>query len=197
MIRIFFTPRNTRITRKQLVWNISCIWCISWFTSHAAVSPHPNIMWDVEKAFGSYRVEIATDEEFQHVVDHDTIENVARYVPVKPLNPGTYYWKTDAGRGSFTIDAPQMEVIIPSGSGMKEIRDALSAAKTNESTCIRFEKGEYHLHPGFEDTVFEVHNTTNLIVDGGGAKLIIHDIARLADVKFSGLPQNLWVKKPS
>jgi len=184
MIRIFFTPRNTRITRKQLVWNISCIWCASWST-HAAVSPHPNVMWDVEKAFESHRIEIATDEEFQNVVDRDTIENVPRYVPEKPLPPGTYHWRVGAHKGSFTVDAPQNEIIIPAGSGMKEIRTALAAAKTNSSTCIRFETGEYHLHPGFEDTVFEIHNTTNLIIDGADAKFVIHDIARLADVKFS------------
>lgn len=151
----------------------------------AAVSPHPNIMWIAEKSFDSYAVEIASDAEFKNVVDRDTIENVARYVPEKPLAPGTYYWKTGEQRGSFAVEAPQNEILIPAGSGMAEIRGALASAKTNDSTCIRFEPGEYHLYPGNEGTVFEVYNTTNLIVEGGGAKFIIHDIARLAEVRFS------------
>jgi hypothetical protein len=153
--------------------------------AEAAVSPHPNIMWPMEKAFDSYSVEIATDAEFKTVTDRDTIENVARYVPEKPLTPGTYYWKAGGHRGSFAVDAPQNEIFIPAGSGMDEIRAALAAAKTNASTCIRFEKETYNLHPGFEDTVFKVHGTSNLIVDGGGAKFIIHDIARLAEVRLS------------
>ena len=177
--------RNKRITRRQLVWHISCVLCVSWFVSYAAVSPHPNIMWNFEKAFESYRIEIATDVEFQNVIDRDVIDNVSRYVPAEPLNPGTYYWQAGNCAGSFVIDAPRWDIVIPAGSGMTEIRSALAAAKTNVSTCIRFEPGEYHLHPGFEDTVFEVHKTTNLIVDGGGAKFMIHDIARLAEIKFS------------
>ncbi len=142
-------------------------------------------MWEFEKAFESYRVEIATDVEFKTVADRDTIENVARYVPAQALEPGVYYWRAGVHGGSFEIETPQNEIVIPAGSGMKEIRAALAAAKTSGSTCIRFEEGIYNLHPGFESTVFEVHSTTNLIVDGGGAKFVIHDIARLAEVKFS------------
>ncbi len=153
--------------------------------SQAAVSPHPNIMWTAAKSFDSYAIEIASDAEFKNVVDRDTIENVARYVSEKPLTPGTYYWKAGEQRGSFAVESPQKEILIPAGSGMDEIRAALASAKTNASTCIRFEKGEYRLHPGFEDTVFAVQGTTNLIVDGQNAKFIIHDIARLAEVRFS------------
>ena len=82
-------PRNTRTTRKQLVGSISCILCISWSASHAAVSPHPNIMWTGGGEFDSYDIEIASDAEFVNVVDKDTIENISRYVPAKALAAGT------------------------------------------------------------------------------------------------------------
>jgi hypothetical protein len=153
--------------------------------SRAAVSPHPNIMWNRGGVFETNRIEIASDAEFKNVVDQDTIHNLSRYVPVKALDPGTYYWRAGEQSGSFEVDAPHKEIVIPAGSGMKEIRAALAAAKTNASTCIRFEPGTYNLHPGYVDTVFEVENTENLIIDGGGAKLVIHDIARLARVRFS------------
>ena len=153
--------------------------------SFSAVSPHPNIAWQGGGAFETNRIEIASDAEFKSVVDHDTIHNLSRYVPAEALKPGTYHWRTGDQSGSFDIDAPQAELMIPAGSGMKEIRRALAAAKTNVSTLIRFEPGTYNLHPGFEDTVFEIEDTENLIIDGGGAKFIIHDIARLARVRFS------------
>jgi hypothetical protein len=156
--------------------------CVS---AHAAVSPHPNIMWKGGGEFDSYNIEIASDAEFKNVVDRDNIENISRYVPAKALEAGTYHWRVGKQSGSFEVDAPQTEIVIPAGSGMKEIRAALAAAKTNVSTCIRFEKATYNLHPGYEDTLFEVEDTENLIIDGGGAKFIIHDIARLARVRFS------------
>ncbi len=163
---------------------LSCILCLSWFASYAAVSPHPNIMWEGGGAFKSYNIEISTDAEFKNVVDRDTIANISRYVPEKPLKPGTYYWRVnDQFNGSFEIDVPRSEIVIPAGSGMAEIRAALASAKTNESTCIRFEPGEYHLHPGEDGTVFELRDISNLIVDGGGAKFIIHDIARLVEIR--------------
>lgn len=152
--------------------------------SMAAISPYPNIMWEGGGAFESYNIEIATDAEFKNVVDRDTIANISRYVPEKPLKPGTYYWRVnDRFSGSFDVEAPQREIVIRAGSGMEEIRAALAAAKINESTCIRFEPGEYHLHPGEDGTVFELRDISNLIVDGGGAKFIIHDIARLVEVR--------------
>jgi hypothetical protein len=165
---------------------VLCIWGISWFVSRAAVSPHPNILWQAEKPFDSYTVEIASDAEFKNVVDCDTIDNIARYVPAKPLPPGEYFWRVNESQnGMFEIQAPEHEIIVPSGGGMAEIRTALAAARTNGSACIRFEPGEYHLRPGDEGTVFEANGITNLIIDGGGASFVIHDIARLAEVEFS------------
>jgi parallel beta-helix repeat protein len=173
---------------KSVIQRIACVvvlCCAGICFGAGSVSPHPNIIWTAKKAFDSYNVEIATDTDFKNVVDRDTIDNIARYVPEKPLAPGTYYWKAGEQHGSFEVEAPNQEILIPSGSGMTEIRAALAAAKTNASTCIRFEPGEYQLHPGFEGTVFEIIGITNLVVDGGGAKLVIHDIARLAEVRFS------------
>lgn len=169
-------------------WTAVFVFCAA--HAMAAVSPHPNILWRAEKPFDSYEVAIAADADFKTVVDQDRIDHLARYVPAKPLAPGDYFWRvtSSAGKvqsGSFSIEKPANETIVTVGSGMAEIRAALASARAKGSACIRFEPGEYHLYPGAEGTVFEIHHTTNLVVEGGGAKLVIHDIARLAEVKQS------------
>ncbi len=154
------------------------------------ISPHPNLAWEARGDFMAYDVEIAQDPAFSTVVDRDVITHIARYVPAIPLDPGTYYWRVTCEqggvqRGAFTVQAPSVELQIPAGSGMEDIRAALAQAAHHESTLIQFEPGEYHLHPGTDGTVFEVHDLAQVILDGSGATFVIHDVARLADVRGS------------
>jgi hypothetical protein len=169
----------------------SCgLFCLAKIAS-AAVSPHPNLSWTVDTDRSEHtHIQIATDAEFSEIVDRDAIDQVARYVPEQALAPGAYYWrvKSAAGveqRGQFAVDAVEHVIDIPLGSGMVEIRAALALAKEQASTLIRFEPGDYDLHPEFEGTVFDIEATENLIIDGQGATFDIHAIARLARVRFS------------
>jgi len=174
-----------------------------------AISQYPNIMWQREHAFDSYIIDIATDDKFHHIIDSDKIDNIARYVPAKSLKPGKYFWRVSSRKGgnkhlygSFEIAKPANEIRIAAGSSMVEIRAALAQARKNTAlsnskansaansvfstgTVIRFEQSTYHLHPGSKGAVFDIKDSQNLIIDGSGSKLIIHDIASIAQVSES------------
>lgn len=163
--------------------------CLTGFLQ-AAVSPHPNLMWERKSDFENHAIEIAGDAAFERIIDRDRIENVARYVPDRGLDPGEYYWKaiSDKGiiqSGQFRIDSPDRSIVIPQGSAMQAIREALAFARECKSCIIQFEPGTYHFSPGHLDVVFDVENTSDLIIDGQGSKFVIHDIAGVAKVGFS------------
>jgi arylsulfatase A-like enzyme len=154
------------------------------------MSPHPNLEWPAGPAFAEYRVEIALDEFFNDIVDRDTIANVSRYVPADGLPPGRYFHRVYKGTervfaGEFQISAARHQITIRSGSGMREIRSAVEGARSRPNTRIVFEPGTYDLYPGDDGTVFDMEGVEHLIIDGNGAKLVIHDIARLARLRFS------------
>ena len=172
------------------IWLSMSVCLLPGLHATGAVSPHPNLMWTNNAPFDSCTIEISNDRNFVAAVDTGRVDNVSRYVPMKPLVPGDYFWRVKNRGGvvensAFSIERPLREIVIPAGSGMAEIQAALNGAEKNPSTRIVFEKGEYHLHPGENGTVFDINGTTNLIVDGGGSKFVVHDIARLAEVRFS------------
>lgn len=159
-------------------------------SGRTAFSPHPNLEWPGGSAFAEYRIEIASDAEFTGILDSDAIANVSRYVPADPLSPGDYYFRVfeDSRRihsGDFRVAEAQHEIRISEQGGMREIRAALDAARRQPFTRIVFESGTHHLHPGEDGTVFDIEHTEYLIIDGEGAKLVIHDVARLVRMRFS------------
>lgn len=154
------------------------------------LSPHPNLNWPAQDTFAEYRVEIATDADFTAIIDSDSIANVSRYVPADGLGAGAYFFRVFSGSeiihsGDFRVSEARHEIRISAGGGMKEISAALQSARRQPFTRIVFEPGTYHLHPGEDGTVFDIEHTEHLLVDGNGAKLVIHDIARLARLRFS------------
>ncbi len=157
---------------------------------NSGISPHPNIMWVPENHFDNYAIEIASDASYSELVDQDKIDHLARYVPAIPLQPGEYFWRVSGNQGlvnqgTFTVEAPELNIHISTGSGMAEIRSALEKARNNESTRIYFDSAVYYLYPGEHAAVFDIHDMHNLIVDGKGASIVIHDIAPFARLKDS------------
>lgn len=162
----------------------------------AKVTPHPNLSWAAAAPFTEFAIEIASDAEFKHVIDRDTVANVSRYVPSAQLLPGSYFYRVfkDATlfhSGNFSVASADNEIVIPAGSGMVEISRALKSARQQTSTRIVFEPGVYDLNPGEDGTVFDIEQTQHLIIDGNGAKFIIHDIARFVRIRFS---QDITIK---
>lgn len=154
------------------------------------VSPHPGFLWQSAEPFAEYDVAIYSTGESIKIVDSDRIANVSRYVPSAPLPPGEYRFTVTRANApvaeqKFVIAKPEIEIVVKSGSDMTEIRAALNKAKAATSSRVQFEPGEYLLQPGNEGTLFEIADTTNLIIDGGGAKFIIADIARVASINNS------------
>ncbi len=159
-------------------------------TNLSAVSPHPNLMWKPERHFDAYQVEIARDAAYSVLIDSDKVDHLARYVPAIPLQPGEYFWRVMNNKelvhhGTITIEDPELKIHIPAGSGMAEIRSALEKARNNGSTHIYFDSAVYHLYPGEHAAVFDIQGIQNLIVDGKGASVVIHDIAPFARLKDS------------
>lgn len=159
-------------------------------TTKSIVSPHPGFLWDPTVAFEEYDVIIASDPDFEDIIDKDRIANIARYVPAKPLLPGNYFFRVFAGGQTvsdqaFSISKPDVEISITAGSGMPEIRDALAKAQGATSVIIRFEPGEYRVSPGSGGSLFVITSTENLIIDGNGAHFVIEDIASIAEIRDS------------
>lgn len=154
------------------------------------ISPYPNIAWEASQPFDAYHVQIASDPDFAEIVDQDLMQHLARYVPAKGLSAGRYYWRiADSSRnlqeGVVEVEAAENTIHLRKDSGMEAIRAALAQAKETGSTRVVFEPGTYDLHPGENGVVFEVDETSGLIIDGQGSQFIIHDIANLAKISHS------------
>lgn len=154
-----------------------------------SVTPFPNLSWPMVKPFAEYKVEIATDQDFSNIIDRDRIANVARYVPAIGLAPGDYFYRITYDGfhyiREFTISEVEHEIVIPLGSGMSEIREALDKAREQSSTLIKFETGIYELSAGDGTSIFGIDETSHLIIDGQGSSIIIKDLANLAKITHS------------
>jgi hypothetical protein len=57
---------------------------------------HPHFRWQREvdvKIDEVHRIQIARDDKFTDLACDDQVEVVSRFVPVKPLVPGKYWWR--------------------------------------------------------------------------------------------------------
>ena len=165
-----------------------CVWALSVATAaELNLNPHPNLMWERTAPFDSYAIEIATDADFQQTVLTDSIENVARYVPLQALEPGSYFWQAtgqdgEAQSGEFAIAEARQTITIPAGSGLAEIQAAIASAKPY--TCIQFEAGQYDIHPQDGDSaLFSLRDKQHMIIDGGGggSAFMIHGIVGIVN----------------
>jgi hypothetical protein len=149
---------------------------------------HPSFSWELPMADDvSVEIQMATDSEFKNPVDTDTIHSVVDwYVPAKPLKLGRYWWRLrcvqDGGRvgrwsgvRDLSVVSPQKTFVITPSSSLAEIQKTGAEAARAESALIRFEKGTYRLKPGFEEPVFSWTHVQNIIVEGGGSRVIMEE----------------------
>ncbi len=78
-------------------------------------APHPHFRWQREadvRIDEVHQIQIARDAAFVDSVCDERLEVVSRFVPVKPLAPGRYWWRVRRGEGRWSR-ALGFEVRLP------------------------------------------------------------------------------------
>lgn len=148
----------------------------------AVYAPHPHFHWQrVEDAKfdEAHDLQIARDAEFADRVVDEHLEVVSRFVPVKALLPGRYWWRVRRGEGawsqaiSFEVKTPPNEFTIRRGSDAKEVARVIAEAQANFPAIVHYEPGEYRLSASGHDGVATLRGVSDVIVDGHGAKVLL------------------------
>jgi hypothetical protein len=144
--------------------------------------PHPHFHWQREedaKFDDAHDLQIARDAAFADRVCDERLEVVSRFVPVKPLIPGSYWWRVRRADGewsqarAFGIKTPQNSLAIRLGSDAREVARAIAEAQVHFPAIVHFEPGEYRLTATGHDGVATLRGVSDVIVDGHGARLIL------------------------
>lgn len=145
-------------------------------------SPHPHFRWERPadaKLDDAHHIQIASDEAFTNLACEDRLAVVSRFVPVKPLPPGRYWWRIRRADGewsaglAFEVRMPEHRLTIRAGSDAVEVARVLDKAARNSPAIVDLEPGEYRLTAGNGGSVATLRQTRDLIVDGHGARLIL------------------------
>ena len=144
--------------------------------------PHPHFRWHREadvKIDEVHGLQIARDEQFKTIVCEDRLEVVSRFVPVKPLEPGNYWWRVRRGEGNwsasvpFEVRTPEQVFAIPFGSGPAEVAKIIQEAAAHTPALVKFQPGEYCLALKEGESLVTLEKVKDLIIDGQGAKLVL------------------------
>ena len=145
-------------------------------------SPHPHFRWARPadaKPDDAHQIQIANDVAFTMLACDDRLAVVARFVPVKALTPGRYWWRIRRADGewsagsAFEVRMPEHRLKIPAGSDSAEVARVLEEAALNGPAIVDFDPGEYRLTAGKAGSVASLKRARDLIVDGHGARLIL------------------------
>ena len=152
-------------------------------TGAVVYAPHPHFRWKREpdvKIDEVHRIQIARDAAFADVVCDDYLEVVSRFVPVKPLEPGKYWWRVRRGEREwsaavpFEVRAPQHTVDVRLGTDPATVARIIQEAAAHTPARVDFEPGEYTFTPEEERTsLITLDKVSDLIIDGHGAKLVL------------------------
>ncbi len=146
-------------------------------------APHPHFRWQREedvKIDEVHRIQIARDEKFADAVCDDRLEVVSRFVPVKPLAPGRYWWRVRRGEGDwcaaipFEVRVPTNVFTIDANSDEATIARIIQEAASNCPALVNFEPGEYRVATNVPKgkSAVEINGAHDLILDGHGARLV-------------------------
>ena len=141
--------------------------------------PHPHFRWGRlpgTRLEDAHQIQIARDSDFTTIEVDDSLEVVSRFVSVKPLSAGTYFWrvrKVGSNQWSEVISFRLSESKIfqvKKGATSEDISAIIKEAAKNTPAKVLFEKGEYRIrkHVHFRET-------KDLIIDGGGSTFSLDD----------------------
>ena len=145
----------------------------------------PHFAWKSPAGEWNCEIEIARDAAFQEIVDRDAIPALSGwYVCAERLAPGDYFWRLRfqeaTGQSGAWTEARRLEVVRPKRTlrvspGMSEPeRQAVfhELRKDPHSVRLIFEKGVYRFTPEFEQSVIDVKNGRDVLIEGNGSRLI-------------------------
>ena len=158
------------------------------FRWRAPATPAPGAMLE-------HDIEIATDRAFERVVDADRLAAVISwYVPDQELAPGPYWWRVarvdaagvreawSAAR-TFTVRPPERVVRVARGATFADIQAAFARAATQTPARVEFEVGDYRLDPDDTRTFIAFRDVDDLVIDGGGARIVLTHPAGWIDLQ--------------
>ncbi len=144
-------------------------------------SPAPSLRWKPVEGAADYTVQIARNAAFTEGLMNDRTP-IPRYVAPQGLEPGTYYWRVAAVRGSgvgafspaasFSILEHRKVFPIPPDADLEMMRKIVADASAQAPAKVVFAPGaEYRIAP--EAFAFSLRDVSDLELDGNGATLII------------------------
>jgi len=116
--------------------------------------PHPHFRWDRSpeaKLEDAHQIEIATDSTFKSVEVDDSLEVVSRFVSVKPLPCGNYFWRVRKVGGrqwseAFSFKLGESKVFpVKKGATSEAIAAIIKEAAKNTPAKVVFAKGDYRI----------------------------------------------------
>lgn len=160
----------------------------------------PHFQWmplfaDKPEAMPAYDIQIASDQAFSQLVDEDRLAAVITwYVPDKELAPGDYWWRVagvaaPGARGPwsaprrFAVRQPERVVEVPKSATFSVIQGALAEVAKQTPAILKFEPGDYRLDPGGAAVFINYTNATDLVIDGGGAKITFTGFLKFVDLE--------------
>lgn len=145
-------------------------------------APHPHFQWQREadaKMEDVHAIQIARDENFASIVCEEKLEVVSRFVPLKPLPSGRYWWRVRrqergwSQRMVFEVRQPQNVFTIRAGSDEKEAARVMTEAQKHFPALVKFEPGEYRWAAADWTGVLRLRGVSDVTLDGYGARLIV------------------------
>ncbi len=160
--------------------------------------PHPHFRWHRLAGTGledAHQIQIAHDSDFNTIEVDDSLEVVSRFVSVKPLSAGTYFWrvrKVGSHRWSeaFSFRLSESKIFpVKKGATSEDIAAIIKEAARNTPAKVVFEKGDYRIRQ-------HVHfrKTKDLIIDGGGSTFSLDAKFLLFNFSANITVQNMTVK---
>ena len=104
---------------------------------------------------------------------------VSRFVPVRPLDPGQYWWRVRRGAGvwseavAFEVRMPERRFTIRAGSDARTVGRTISEAAAQTPASVLFEPGNYNLSPEDGKSLVALAEVSDLRLDGPGARLVL------------------------
>lgn len=145
-------------------------------------APHPHFRWAREadaKLDVVHEIQIARDAAFAQLACTDRLSVVSRFVPVKPLEPGAYWWRIRREGGTwspgspFEVRTPEHRFTVRAGSDAAIVARVFGEAASNLPSVVQFEPGDYRLEAGKGGSVATVRGVHDFVVDGQGARIVL------------------------
>lgn len=158
-------------------------------SDYETIVAYPSFHWQrtSEEKAHQVRIQIAKDDQFNQMVEEDAVDSVLDwYASDKKHDPAQYWWRLrfepETGEPgpwsqvhSFRVIRPKNIYSISPQTSPTELRSINDRAAASSSALIQFAPGTYYFNPGKDRAVFSWQNAANILIDGGGARIILQE----------------------